>query len=106
VQRPWTATPEVAPELARRRIPSALPGLAAARLEPLGAGWDNTAYPGRRVSSSASRGARPRRRPRAPLRRRVRTDPVRNAPRRALQGGRREIAREARTGLAFASAEP
>jgi aminoglycoside phosphotransferase (APT) family kinase protein len=42
--RPWDAEIVVDPPLARALIAEQFPGLAPARLEPLGAGWDNTAF--------------------------------------------------------------
>ncbi|HXR43271.1 MAG TPA: hypothetical protein VN759_00605, partial [Pseudolysinimonas sp.] len=42
--RPWAPEVEVTPELATALIESQCPALAPARLEAMGAGWDNTAY--------------------------------------------------------------
>lgn len=42
--RPWVAEVEVSPDLARRLIRAQCPGVATETVEPLGAGWDNTAY--------------------------------------------------------------
>lgn len=44
MDRPWTAEREVPSDLARALIEAQFPDLAPARVEPLGAGWDNTAY--------------------------------------------------------------
>ncbi|MCU0308361.1 MAG: phosphotransferase [Thermoleophilia bacterium] len=41
---PWAAEVEVGPALAAALIDEAFPSLAPARVEPLGAGWDNTAH--------------------------------------------------------------
>ncbi len=40
----WDADIEIAPEQAARLIARQFPGLAPARLEPFGVGWDNVAY--------------------------------------------------------------
>jgi aminoglycoside phosphotransferase (APT) family kinase protein len=42
--RPWAPEVEVSPSLATALIESQCPQLAPVRLEPMGAGWDNTAY--------------------------------------------------------------
>src|SRR5262249_59987224 len=44
VTQPWTAELDVSPELARSLIIGQFPELAPATIEPLGFGWDNTAY--------------------------------------------------------------
>ena len=41
---PWDPERVVSPDLARALIESTFPDFAPARVEPLGAGWDNTAY--------------------------------------------------------------
>lgn len=41
---PWDADVNLAPEAARRLLEHQFPALAPARLEPLGTGWDNTAW--------------------------------------------------------------
>lgn len=42
--RPWTPEHAVTPELARELIEEQFPDLAPVRIEPLGDGWDNTAF--------------------------------------------------------------
>jgi len=42
--RPWHAEHPITPELARSLIRARFPGVAAERVEPLGSGWDNTAF--------------------------------------------------------------
>ena len=42
--RPWHAEHPITPELARPLIRARFPDIAAERVEPLGSGWDNTAF--------------------------------------------------------------
>jgi len=44
VNQPWEAERIVSPELARALVEDQFPDLAPTRVEPLGVGWDNTAY--------------------------------------------------------------
>jgi aminoglycoside phosphotransferase (APT) family kinase protein len=44
MSKPWEAERLVSPELARALLEDQFPELAPAVVEPLGAGWDNTAY--------------------------------------------------------------
>ncbi len=44
MSEPWAPERTVSPELASDLIARQFPGLAPARVEPMGAGWDNTAY--------------------------------------------------------------
>jgi aminoglycoside phosphotransferase (APT) family kinase protein len=44
VPDPWTAEVSVDADLARRLVETQFPELVGASVEPLGAGWDNTAY--------------------------------------------------------------
>src|SRR6516165_1596960 len=41
---PWTAERETPPELARTLIEEQFPELMPVQIEPLGCGWDSTAY--------------------------------------------------------------
>ncbi|MGH8931230.1 MAG: phosphotransferase [Egibacteraceae bacterium] len=44
MSHPWDAERAVSPELARALVEDQFPDLAPASVEPLGVGWDNTAY--------------------------------------------------------------
>ena len=44
MNQPWEAERIVSPELARALVEDQFPDLAPTRVEPLGVGWDNTAY--------------------------------------------------------------